>query len=313
MDALKTYPERAVLFLMALVLLASSVLIIINVRKFDETFQGVRGDVTGSREVDQVDVSFVKNVLEKINSPSVWEQKGALFVSRPYLEQNSRLINPEDEGYNLHEPVPNKWFIDNELDLLDQNILNIDSDGDGFANLEEWKSETNPKDKTSHPPSYTKLRLLEFISEPFRILFAAYAGDSFQINTIDLDQPTQFLRIGDQIQGTKFAIKSFEKKEKSNPRTGSTTDISELILVNTENNEEVPLVVGVIGNSPDSFAKFKFLLDGSEFNVKRRETFTLPTEPEVEYKLVDITSTNAVIQNSASGETHTIPKLETPN
>ena len=39
-----------------------------------------------------------------------------------------------------HPPVPNKWFTDNKLEILDSNILNEDPDGDGFTNLEEWQN-----------------------------------------------------------------------------------------------------------------------------------------------------------------------------
>ena len=38
-----------------------------------------------------------------------------------------------------------------------------------------------------------------FIAEPFRLVFASWVGDTFAINTNDLKEPTQFLKIGDTI------------------------------------------------------------------------------------------------------------------
>ena len=37
-------------------------------------------------------------------------------------------------------------------------------------------------------------------------------GDTFAINTSDLKEPTQFLKLGDTIRGTKFKIVKFTEK-----------------------------------------------------------------------------------------------------
>jgi hypothetical protein len=38
-------------------------------------------------------------------------------------------------------------------------------------------------------------------------------ADSFQIDTVDVKQPTQILKLGDQIVGTKFKIIDFKEKK----------------------------------------------------------------------------------------------------
>jgi len=81
---------------------------------------------------------------------------------------------------------------------LDRN--GQDPDGDGFTNLEEWQGHTNPTDRNSHPEYYTKLKLISASEEPFRLIFSSWMGDTYQINTIDFNQPTQFLKVGDTIK-----------------------------------------------------------------------------------------------------------------
>lgn len=311
MDFIRNFYERVLLVVVSLALLAFSALIIRNVAGFGKTFESVRGEVVGSKEIDTIDTSALDHAVELMKAPATWVRKGPLLVSRPHIEQEGRLINPEDQGYDLHPPIPNKWIIDNELDLLDPNILNEDGDGDGFTVLEEWKAGTNPQDAASAPPYHNKLRLAEYISRPFRLLFAAYTGDRFQINTIDVSQPSQFLRVGEPIAGTKFKVASFEQKTRPNPRTGATDDISELTLENTDTGEKIVLVVEVTGNSPDSFGKFRYLKDGSEFSVKRGANFKLPPD-NIEYNLVDISREKAVIKNLKSGEEVTVPRMESP-
>ena len=48
--------------------------------------------------------------------------------------------------------------------------------------------------------------------EPFRMIFASYVGDTFGINATDLKEPTQFLKLGDTVGGTRFKIVKFTEK-----------------------------------------------------------------------------------------------------
>lgn len=63
--------------------------------------------------------------------------------------------NPEkpDVKSRVHSEVPNDWFFFYGLDDIigARDALNLDSDGDGFTNAEEFASKTDPSDKTSHP------------------------------------------------------------------------------------------------------------------------------------------------------------------
>jgi len=59
-------------------------------------------------------------------------------------------------------------------------------------------------------------------------------GDTYQINTIDFNQPTQFLKVGDTIKGTRFKIAKFVKKHEPN-KYGTNVDVSELTLEQERN------------------------------------------------------------------------------
>lgn len=50
-----------------------------------------------------------------------------------------------------HDGLPNEWEKKYGLNPEDPKDANIDSDGDTFTNLEEYKAGTDPKDKVSHP------------------------------------------------------------------------------------------------------------------------------------------------------------------
>ncbi len=87
---------------------------------------------------------------------------------------------------------------------------------------------------------------------PFRMLFNGYDGVpkkdapekfEFQINTIDLKQPSQFLKLGNSIAKTKWKLTKFEYKTRPNPQTGELEDVSELTVVNIEPKQEVVLIL----------------------------------------------------------------------
>ncbi len=87
---------------------------------------------------------------------------------------------------------------------------------------------------------------------PFRLLFNAYDGDpkkdsgakmEFQINTIDLKQPSEFLKIGETITKTKWKLAKFEYKTVINPKTEEAEDVSELTLTNTVTGQEIVLIL----------------------------------------------------------------------
>jgi hypothetical protein len=88
---------------------------------------------------------------------------------------------------------------------------------------------------------------------PFRLLFNAYDGDAtkktnlakleFQVNTLDLRQPSEFLKLGDTISNTPWKLSSFAYKTRKNPQTGEEEDISELTLTNVNTKGSVVLVL----------------------------------------------------------------------
>ena len=206
--------------------------------------------------------------------------------------------------------IPSAWFMKNGLPLLDPKVASQDPDKDGFTNEDEWREGTDPNNKDSHPPYYTKLFLKRFEKVPFRLVVKAYDGDpkrtkdyskfSFQIDTIDLRQPSEFLHIGDMVPNTKFKVEKFEFKEKMNDKIGEMEDVSELTLVDTITGDKIVLIYNKVTDSPDVYANFEYewTQPPKIIRVKKLQEFVLM--PEVDdahhYKLLDINDTEAQIK-----------------
>lgn len=315
MDWIKRNYDQAALLLLGLVLLAMSGMLIMNAMSFQDTFKDIQGNVAQNNKVPPPDLSGLQRANEALEKPAMWQpgkDAGSLFVSEKYVISENR---PQRIKELTIQGVPSAWFETYGLDVLDPNVLNEDPDGDGFTNHEEFEAKTDPTNKASHPPYYLKLRLVRFIQVPFRLILQAYDGDpakpeslSFQINTVDVRQPTQFPKLNEMIANTKFKIVKFEHKVVTNPSTGTDQDVSEVTVQNVETGTQIVLPLEKIVNSPDSYALFRYLIDGKDYKVKKDATFSLPPD-NIQLKLIDIKEGEAVIQ-TPQGEKVTVSKLQ---
>ncbi len=175
------------------------------------------------------------------------------------------------------------------------------------------KIRPRPTDQDSHPAFTAKLKMKSFGQEAFRVVFASWVDGTFALNTNDLKQPTQFLKIGDTIRGTNFKIVKFIEKYDRN-QYGTKVDVSELIVENSETQEQLSLVKEKIMISPEPVAKFVYLWrEPREFTVKKDREFSLKPEEQTKYKLVDVQPGKAVIVNTRKPDEPIEVGLFTPN
>ncbi len=211
-----------------------------------------------------------KNFLQMIENIS-WNKRTndiMLFSSRRYFSKNNILHDLYEEEKEILPPIKNEWLIKNNLDYSNPNILNEDSDGDGFTNLEEWKGNdpyknpgkesSNPNDPYSHPLLWTKLRCnkasicktnyyLDFVG-----VMQENGEDFFKIQpqtlipTIDEQGKKVFsikiirVKLGEKLSGLPLVIQSYERKKIL--YRGIWYDTSELMIKNILDNELFTLI-----------------------------------------------------------------------
>src|SRR5450755_4365872 len=259
MTWIRAHYDRVSVLAAALFLFASALLVMRSVSQFGENFSALQAPPPPKPALPPPKAVELEQATERLRQPAQWTFSG-----------RSGLF------------VPEKHFID----------------ANGFSNLEEWQNHTKPTDKNSHPAFIAKLKMKSFVQEPFRLVFASWVDDTFAINTNDLKEPTQFLRLGDSIRGTKFKLVKFTEKFEPN-KYGTKMDVSELTLENHETHEQLNLVKEKIMISPESVAHFVYAWGSRrEFVVKKDQEFSLKPEEQIKYKLMDVQPAKAVIVNT---------------
>jgi hypothetical protein len=299
MDWIKAHYDRVTLIAAVAFLFLTAVLIWQNATSFSKNFMAAQTAPAPKKPMPPGKAVELDAAAQKLLQPPQWTFSGrsGLFVpEKHFLGANG--LPATLQTTQVHPPVPNEWLEQFGLPIADADVLTQDPDGDGFTNLDEWQGHTNPIDKNSHPDYLTKLKLKAFTVEPFRMMFSSWVEDTYAINTIDLKQPTQFLKVGDTIPGTRFKIVKFTEKYLAD-KYGTNADVSELLLEHVETKEHLTLVKEKVAISPESVATFAYLWgERREFEVRKDQEFSLKPQEEIKYKLIDVQPTKAVIVNN---------------
>jgi hypothetical protein len=299
MDWLRAHYDRVLVIAAVIFLFLSGMSIWRNAAGFARNFVAQQVAPPPKKPKPPGKAGELEATEQKLHQPPQWTFSGrsGLFVpEKHFIGANG--LPATLQTTQVHPPVPNEWLEQFGLPIADADVLTQDPDGDGFTNLDEWQGHTNPIDKNSHPDYLTKLKLKSFSEEPFRVMFSSWVEDTYAINTIDLKQPTQFLKIGDTIAGTRFKLIKFTEKYQPN-QYGTDIDLSELTLEHEETKEHLTLVKEKVAMSPESVATFVYSWgDRREFQVRKDQEFSLKPQVEINYKLIHVQPAKAVIVNS---------------
>ncbi len=275
MEWIRAHYERVALLAAAIFLFFCAILIWRNAVKFGADFAGRKTEPQLKNASPPPKAVELAHAAEKLEQPAQWtshERSGLFVPEKHFIDANG--LPATLKTTMVHPPVPNEWLEQFNLPIADADVLEQDPDGDGFTNFDEWQG---------------------------HIMFSSSVGDTYAINTIDMSQPTQFLKIGDTIAGTRFKIVKFTPKYETN-QYGTRGDASELTIEQEDTKEQLTLVKEKVAMSPESVVTFVYSWPATaaprEFDVRKDQEFSLKPVDEIKYKLVDVQPDKAVIVNT---------------
>ena len=150
-----------------------------------------------------------------------------------------------------------------------------------------------------------------------RLKFQAWSGEvaqtgtmTFQVETLDLIQPTLILKLGAIIPNTNYKLTSFVLK-KNTGADGVSEGVSELTVTHITDATALALPLNQIVHASEIAAVFNYNAiprqPSKSFSVFRIGKFSLPDVPGKKYKLKEIRGSEAVVL-TPSGEIITFRK-----
>jgi len=142
---------------------------------------------TGPNDPSVPSAGLVAKAVSSLGLTRAWTRQEAesrpvdLFTGIPLFiarDQPTKALDPYKSGA-IHPPIPNIWWIKNDLDPGFADSPSRDADDDGFTNLEEFLWKTDPKDPKSHPPLIVKLKYQKDESLNWFVRPGYQEGDGF--------------------------------------------------------------------------------------------------------------------------------------
>lgn len=244
----------------------------------------------------------VAAALKRLQQPSEWispvhdNKPVPLNKSVTVLSKGSELFDLYKATPQLRPPMTNEYLLKNDLEYVSPNVGDLDPDGDGFTNLEEFTKATNPKDPKSHPPVTDHLYFAKRVQNDY-ILVLQSSGMPLQVKrNAPLPASSQFVSaIPSDFGYEKGATAQRFTAEKFENKVVEGKDLSELTVLDKATNEKVVLVYKV----PTNLAEYQVELEFRDktvttYTVKKGENFRLGGVAAT-FKVLDIQEDKATI------------------
>lgn len=303
MDWIKAKYDRLLLGLFGVIALLIGGLLLMKVMGFKSNFPKREdpklrtdfGTTDAAKALDSTKGRLVEVV--KVNVPKFDGKPIGLFVSTPIVKalDGKTYDVTSSTGEPLRPPIANLWLYENNLDLTRTDIAEIDSDGDGFTNAEEFLAEpkTNPRDKSSTPPAYVKLAYKECVKEPLSLIFTVYVSDKelkfrrSEPAATAFNTPVDF-KVGDSFPSEKGGEARFKVvKVDASVQGKEVATVDDLL---TEKADDYKLTLKEQLDLPTRKARIVSSLGTEEEKVVVvGEEFYFTINPDFKYKVLNIT------------------------
>jgi len=117
-------------------------------------------------------------VAGRVDSHRTFVSRTLVFLSDAGQAEPVQPLQPSmitDDGIQVG------WKQKYDFDPADPAVRDLDSDGDGFTNLEEFQTQTDPRDRESSPAKESKLRSRSGNPVPMAVTFTAKSGGTYTI------------------------------------------------------------------------------------------------------------------------------------
>lgn len=205
--------------------------------------------------------------------------------------------SPSAGGDRDNDGLPDAWEVKYGLNPLFAGDAVLDSDGDGFTNIDEYRNQTSPVDKTDHPTRIGRVRVVSMTELPFDLIFKAVSknpqGDLvFQLN-LRLKERTFFKKLGEE--ATNFKLVDY------NPAFTGNGGKKLQVLTLQRGDKRIRLIKGLVTPWQEYEVKLADDIDKNEFTVIVDSEFSLGNE-KYQVKQIDSSAKRILIRAISGGK-----------
>ena len=254
MNWLKENWDKASLLVISGLVVACSVMVLLNNSSFKDRFQysPVVGDAR-KREIDDTKISDIEAAKGTYQAKVNWNNAKVsnksdvpLFRSVILLQKGREVIDMM-AGTPLRPPLTNEFLLEYGLDYTRTDVRERDEDDDGFSNLEEFQGvngkSTNPIDPKDHPPLTAKLYLKNRIEIPYSLELVSKSVDIYTLRADeDGKVDRKLVRVG-EVFVDRFTIVpgSFVTKEIEDEKLGIKRKVDFVKVLDAKSGQELEL------------------------------------------------------------------------
>ena len=292
--------DKVLLTIGAITALAVSGTIFAVKSSFPETL--VFPKATPQKEFGVVPKEEVNAAMQRLQQPYEWV--APVRQNKPVpLNKSITIVNKGGVAYDLYveqpqlrPPMTNSFLLKYNLNYLAPNCAELDEDGDGFTNQEEFEAGTSPKDPNDHPPVTKHLFFKSRVQNNYKLVLQTSEMPVQVRRTEPTPGISVFISAVPQDFGfeknapvLRFRAENFEKK------IDGIKDVSELTVLDTATKEKVVLVLKQEQNLAEYKAELEFRSGVvTIITTKKGDNFRLPGVGET-FKAIDVQEDNATI------------------
>jgi hypothetical protein len=273
---------------------------------------------------------LIPKALQSMKLDRAWKQAldgerpVDLFTGIALFIKSSEPETPVDllKDAPVHAPIPNTWWLEHRLDPGFADSPTRDPDADGFSNLDEFNSKTNPNNPKSHPEPIAKLMYVKDQSLVWALRPGYGSNGEFPFSYKDNKRQENKMPAGEMVKpgalffpkgpmAERFKLLGSEVRKEIARSTNAEMEITYVRIEDQKENKtgtvyEIPAPLSEARlNEFRQFDRSAVLslealgMSGKEFSIEENTAFALPpSAPKKDYLLKKVTPESIVVEYS---------------
>jgi hypothetical protein len=262
---------------------------------------------------DKGDNDLVTLLLKAGADPTLTDKSGAtagsLATSKGFADLAGRLHQAPQHpvaGASPKTGAPSRDSAEPAKAVSDQDmLLEPERKGVGVTNAEGRSGESKSAESSDHSLEIKQVSVVDIQQEFLPVMLTEVSGKKAKIQALGGGEYS--VAAGDQLRGLDYQVTDVEIRN-TEDKDGNPVDDSIVKLRNTKTGQSITLVKGVPAQEHAPFAVLSFPNSEKTLKVEVDQNFTIPSDPDHPYKVLDIRPSQVIIRRLEDNRVSTLQK-----